>query len=85
MFSSNSPNNPPNRYTLCVPPDTYTLARFEQASPSPSAAATPVAMQPVVVPQAAPTSSPCPSTCSDSDTSGAPCPGLCNNTEAQSF
>jgi hypothetical protein len=84
LFSSNSPSN--NAYTLCVPPDTYALQRFEAAptsSATPSATPIPVGTpQPVMVPQPAATSSPCPSTCSNTNSGSAPCPGICSGTAA---
>ena len=82
LFSSNNPGN--NAYTLCVPPDTYTLQRFEVPASSaiPTSTPTPVGSgQTVMVATPVSTSSPCPSTCSNSNTS-APCPGLCNATTA---
>jgi len=80
LFSSNPPMN--NAYTLCVPPDSYLLQRFElpPSTPgaSPSSTPTPVgAPQAIRVPAPASTSSPCPSTCSNSDLTGFPCPGIC--------
>jgi hypothetical protein len=84
LFSSIGPSN--NQYTLCVPPDSYTLQRFEAAptssattSPTPIPVGTP---QPVMVPQPGATSSPCPSTCSNSNSGPQPCPGICNATSA---
>lgn len=71
LFSSNAPPN--NAYTLCVPPDTYTLQRSDNG--------TPVATQTVTVPVPAATSTPCPSTCS-SDSDQTMCPGICNATQA---
>jgi len=84
LFSSNSPGN--NAYTLCVPPDNYTLQRFEVPSPLPAVpTGTPTAVgspQDIAVPQPAATSSPCPSTCSNSNSGSEPCPGLCQATSA---
>lgn len=84
LFSSVSPAN--NQYTLCVPPDSYSLQRIETAptssadeSPTPIPVGTP---QAVMVPQPAATSSPCPSSCSNSNSAPGPCPGLCNATSA---
>jgi hypothetical protein len=74
LFSSNAPQN--NAYTLCVPPDTYTLQRLEGG--------TPVATQTITVPVPAATSTPCPSTCS-SDSDQSMCPGQCNATLANPF
>jgi len=95
QLSSSSPNGPSNaQYSLCVPPDTYTLQRFEvlptstaeptsSASVSPTPIATPIGPpQTVVVPQPAATSSPCPSSCSNSNLGPAPCPGICTATSA---
>jgi hypothetical protein len=94
LFSSNLPSN--TQYSLCVPPDDYTLQRFEVA-PTPvgeptvsgTDVATPVptaipgATQTVTVPQPAATSSPCPSSCSNnSDSDSGPCPGICIGTLA---
>ena len=85
LFASNSPSN--TSYSLCVPPDSYTLQRFEAVPVSSSTAtATPVAIgtpQPLAVASPMATSSPCPSTCSNTDTSVEPCPGECNSTAAQ--
>lgn len=85
LFSSNPPAN--NAYTLCVPPDSYLLQRFElpPSTPgaSPSSTPTPVgAPQAIMVPAPASTSSPCPSTCSNSDLTTFPCPGICAATNA---
>jgi hypothetical protein len=85
LFSSNPPMN--NAYTLCVPPDNYVLQRFElpPSTPgaSPSSTPTPVgAAQDIMVPAPASTSSPCPSSCSNSDIASFPCPGLCAATSA---
>jgi hypothetical protein len=88
LFSSDTPSN--TEYTLCVPPDDYTLQRFETlptstAEPTdvPTAIATPIGPpQPITVPQPASTSSPCPSSCSNQDTSTSPCPGNCTATSA---
>jgi hypothetical protein len=84
LLSSTIPVN--NQYTLCVPPDDYTLQRFE-AVPTSSATTSPTPLpvgtpQPVMVPQPASTSSPCPSSCSNSNSGVEPCPGLCNATAA---
>jgi hypothetical protein len=84
LFSSNIPRN--NAYTLCVPPDSYLLQRFEAPSPEPGVP-TPIptavgSPQNVVVPVPAPTLSPCPSTCSNSSAGGQPCPGICTGTAA---
>ena len=85
LFSSNPPTN--NAYTLCVPPDSYLLQRFElpPSTPgaSPSSTPTPAgAAQAIMVPAPASTSSPCPSTCSNSDLTTFPCPGICAATNA---
>lgn len=84
LFSSSVPSN--NEYTLCVPPDNYQLQRFELPSPTAAApTATPGAVgtpQSVMVPVPAATSSPCPSTCSNTNSGIGPCPGLCQNTAA---
>jgi hypothetical protein len=84
LFSSTSPSN--NAYTLCVPPDTYAVQRFEAApasSATASAPSIPVGIaQSVLVPQPDATSSPCPSTCSNTNSGNAPCPGVCNATLA---
>ncbi len=84
LLSSVNPIN--TQYTLCVPPDNYTLQRFEAVptsssttSPTPIPIGTP---QPITVPQPAATSSPCPSSCSNSNSGPGPCPGLCNATAA---
>ncbi len=73
LFSSNTPSN--NQYTLCLPPDAYTLQRLENGSPVGGDSQT------IAVPQPAATSTPCPSTCS-SDSTGATCPGQCAATFA---
>ena len=79
--------NPPigNGYSFCVPPDSYTLTRYEGATPV--ELPTPTAVQTITVippPPPAPSSTPtpCPSTCKDSI---AGCPGVCQNTSAQPF
>ena len=83
LFSSGNQGN--TAYTLCVPPDTYTLQRFETvvatpfATPIPEAIGTP---QGIMVPQPGATSSPCPSSCSNSNSGPGPCPGLCGNMPA---
>ncbi len=90
QLSSTNISNPEdlitNQYTLCVPPDLYTLQRFEAApTSSATASATPIpegTPQPVTVPVPASTSSPCPSTCSSTDGGAEPCPGQCNATTA---
>ncbi len=94
LLSSNSPSN--TQYTLCVPPDDYTIQRFD-AAPTPvgeptvsgTDAATPIATpipgpsQTITVPQPAATSSPCPSSCSNnSNSDSGPCPGICPATLA---
>jgi hypothetical protein len=85
LFASSSPSN--TAYSLCIPPDSYTLQRFEAVPVSSgTASATPIAVgtpQPIAVASPMATSSPCPSTCSNTDTSAAPCPGECNSTAAQ--
>jgi hypothetical protein len=58
-------------YSFCIPPDSYSLQRFEQGAP---AGAT-VAVGPMATPM--PTDSPCPSTCFNG--SGT-CPGICSTT-----
>jgi len=58
-------------YSLCIPPDTYSLQRFEQGSP----AGPTLAVAPMATPMA--TDSPCPSTCFNG--SGT-CPGICSST-----
>jgi hypothetical protein len=58
-------------YSFCIPPDSYSLQRFEQGAP---AGAT-VAVGPMATPMA--TDSPCPSTCFNG--SGT-CPGICSTT-----
>ena len=75
-----------NGYSFCVPPDAYTLTRYEGATPVETP--TPVASQPITVvppPLPVPSSSPtpCPTTCQDAG-SGT-CPGVCSNTSAQPF
>jgi hypothetical protein len=83
LFSSNTPSN--NAYTLCVPPDNYELQRFEAPVIGTAPTATPTAVgspQSIAVPVPASTSSPCPSTCSNTNTGPAPCPGRCNSTAA---
>jgi hypothetical protein len=58
-------------YSFCIPPDSYSLQRFEQGSPvGPT-----VAVGPMATPM--PTDSPCPSTCFNG--SGT-CPGICSTT-----
>lgn len=84
LFSANVPRN--NAYTLCIPPDSYELQRFEAPSPEPGIP-TPIptaigSPQNVVVPVPAPTLSPCPSTCSNSSAGAQPCPGFCAGTAA---
>jgi len=75
--------NPPvgNGYSFCVPPDNYSLTRYEGAtpveSPSPIGTPTPIAVAP---PQPTGSPSPCPSTCEDSNNKA--CPGICGNTSA---
>ena len=86
LFSSD-PNFPNNAYTLCVPPDTYALQRFELPPSTPNAtpSSTPTAVgapQSITVPVPASTSSPCPSTCSNSNSMEFPCPGICGATNA---
>ena len=85
LFASNSPSN--TAYSLCVPPDSYTLQRFEAVPVSSgTATATPIAVgtpQPLAVASPMATSSPCPSTCSNTDSSVEPCPGECTSTAAQ--
>lgn len=94
LLSSNSPNN--TQYTLCVPPDDYTIQRFDAAptpvgeptvigsdTPTPIATPIPGPSQAITVPQPASTSSPCPSSCSNnSDSASGPCPGICTGTLA---
>jgi hypothetical protein len=84
QFSANIPRN--NAYTLCVPPDSYELQRFELPSPLPGIPTPmPTAIgspQNVVVPVPAPTLSPCPTSCSNSDAGAQPCPGFCTGTAA---
>jgi hypothetical protein len=58
-------------YSFCIPPDSYSLQRFEQGSPAGST----VAVGPMATPM--PTDSPCPSTCFNG--SGT-CPGICSTT-----
>jgi hypothetical protein len=58
-------------YSLCIPPDSYNLQRFEQGSP---VGAT-VAVGPMATPMA--TDSPCPSTCFNGTGT---CPGICSTT-----
>ena len=58
-------------YSFCIPPDSYSLQRFEQGA----AAGTSVAVGPMATPMA--TDSPCPSTCFNG--SGT-CPGICSTT-----
>jgi hypothetical protein len=58
-------------YSFCIPPDSYSLQRFEQGSPAGST----VAVGPMATPMA--TDSPCPSTCFNG--SGT-CPGICSTT-----
>lgn len=75
-----------NGYTFCVPPDSYTLTRYEGATPveSPTAVATQsitVVPPPLPVPSSSPT--PCPTTCQDAGSST--CPGVCSNTSATPF
>lgn len=75
-----------NGYTFCVPPDSYTLTRYEGATPveSPTAVATQsitVVPPPLPVPSSSPT--PCPTTCQDAGSST--CPGVCGNTSATPF
>ncbi|MFZ1887121.1 MAG: hypothetical protein WAU33_03765 [Candidatus Binataceae bacterium] len=75
-----------NGYTFCVPPDSYTLTRYEGATPveSPVAVATQsitVVPPPLPVPSSSPT--PCPTTCQDAGSST--CPGVCSNTSATPF
>ncbi|HVN27895.1 MAG TPA: hypothetical protein VMT64_05380, partial [Candidatus Binataceae bacterium] len=88
LFSSDLPGITGNQqYTLCVPPDNYVLQRFEVPSLSSPVVptATPTAEgspQNVMVPAPASTSSPCPSTCSSTNTGIGPCPGQCQNTAA---
>jgi hypothetical protein len=60
-------------YNFCIPPDQYTLQRFENGSP---VGAT-VTASPMASPAA--TTSPCPSTCWN-DNSGT-CPGVCQSTQ----
>lgn len=71
LFSSSPPQN--NAYTICAPPDTYTLQRSDNGTPG--------ATQTITVPQPAATSTPCPSTCS-TDSNQTMCPGQCNATQA---
>jgi hypothetical protein len=84
LFSSSSPSN--NAYSLCVPPDNYALQRFEAPTVVPGVpTSTPTAVgnpQNIMVPAPAATSSPCPSTCSNTDTGPEPCPGICTSTNA---
>lgn len=75
-----------NGYTFCVPPDSYTLTRYEGATPveSPTGVATQsitVVPPPLPVPSSSPT--PCPTTCQDAGSST--CPGICSNTTALPF
>ena len=98
LLSSSSPGTtaytlcvPPNAGT-----DMYALQRFEipQATPTPTSSpsmaapsSTPTAFpvgpgQSITVPVPASTSSPCPSTCSNSKDTTSPCPGICNATNA---
>ncbi len=58
-------------YSFCIPPDSYSLQRFEQGSPVGGT----VAVGPMATPMAI--NSPCPSTCFDG--SGT-CPGICSTT-----
>jgi hypothetical protein len=60
-----------NSYGFCIPPDTYTLQRFQQGTPSGPT----VAVGAMATPMA--TNSPCPSTCFSG--SGV-CPGICAST-----
>ncbi|MHB8392520.1 MAG: hypothetical protein ACYDBH_23550, partial [Acidobacteriaceae bacterium] len=75
-----------NGYSFCVPPDTYTLTRYEGVTPvetpsaGPSQAIT-VIPPPLPVPSSTPT--PCPTTCQDAG--AGTCPGICGNTPAQPF
>lgn len=67
------------QFSVCVPPDTYQLQRFEYSQPSAgaSATATPVGTPvTLAVPAPSATSSPCPSVC----ISGV-CPGVCSGTQ----
>ncbi len=96
LFSSNGSNRNNTDYTLCVPPDDYTIQRFEVAptpvgeptiigtdTPTPIATPVPGPQQTITVPQPASTSSPCPSSCSNnSDSASGPCPGICTGTAA---
>ena len=78
-----SPDNPPvgNGYSFCVPPDDYSLTRYEGATPVKTPIPDPEPTQTITVMPPQPTSSPspCPSTCDDSITG---CPGVCRNTAA---
>jgi hypothetical protein len=83
--------NPPigNGYSFCVPPDQYTLTRYEGATPAQSPGPTPVptavstiTVIPPPLPSPSSSPSPCPSICKDSI---AGCPGVCSNTTAQPF
>lgn len=58
-------------YNFCIPPDNYTLQRFEAGTPTGS----PMAVGPMATP--APITTPCPSTCFNG--SGT-CPGICQGT-----
>jgi len=85
LFSSLPPSN--NSYTMCVPPDTYQLQRFEVAASTPAATPSPTpaavgAAQPITVLAPASVSSPCPSSCSNSPLADFPCPGICGATNA---
>ncbi len=63
--------SPAAGYSFCIPPDTYTLQRFEQGTP----VGTQVPVGAMATPMA--TNSPCPSTCFSS---GGGCPGICSGT-----
>lgn len=86
---------PPDNYALqrFEAPPTPTSTPTSSAEPTPSAestpsatvTATPIAVgtpQAVMVPQPAATLSPCPSTCSNTNSGPAPCPGMCSATSA---
>lgn len=76
------PNPNADQFSVCVPPDTYQVQRFEYSQPSAGASATATpAGTPVTlaVPAPSATSSPCPSVC----ISGG-CPGVCNGTQLPS-